>query len=105
MTKQFDGREGIQVLHVVSDVVNTSGGARLSFRGDSDSRGRLYRAEELIQILPDIRVFVIQLPVGLNDGRRDGVCRDKAACLRILRRAAAAARFACDRHHASRPCH
>ena len=75
----------IQILHVVSDVVDTTGGARLSFvleRGDE--RGRVIRAEELSRLLPDVRLYVLQLPVGLNEGKRDGVCREKAALLRAF---------------------
>jgi hypothetical protein len=75
----------IQVLHVVSDVVDTTGGARLSFKSErGDERGRVIRADELIKLLPDIRLYVLQLPVGLNDGKRDGLCREKAAMLRAF---------------------
>jgi hypothetical protein len=75
----------IQILHVVSDVVETSGGARLSFSSERESdRGTLSRADELPRLLPDIRLYILQLPVGLNDGRRDGVCREKAALLRAF---------------------
>jgi hypothetical protein len=44
----------------------------------------VYRAEELPRMLPDIRLYVLQLPVGFNDGRRDGVCREKASLLRAF---------------------
>jgi hypothetical protein len=82
-----DGAEPgtIQILHVVSDVVDTSGGVRLSFQSEREGqRGRVIRADELTKLLPDIRVYVLQLPVALNDGKRDGVCREKAALLRAF---------------------
>ena len=75
----------VQILHVVSDVVDTTGGARLSFQSErEDQRGRVIRADEMTRLLPDIRLYVLQLPVGLNDGKRDGVCREKAALLRAF---------------------
>jgi hypothetical protein len=75
----------IQVLHVVSDVVDTSGGARLSFVSEREkSRGRVIRPEELPRLLPDIRLYILQLPVGLDNGKRNGVCREKAALLRTF---------------------
>lgn len=74
---------GVQVLHVVSDVIETSGGARLTFRDERQSdRGKVYRAEEFPKMLPDIRLYILQLPVGFDEGRRNGVCREKAALLR-----------------------
>ena len=75
----------VQILHVVSDVVDTSGGVRLSFQSEREgNRGRVIRADELTRLLPDIRLYVLQLPVGLNDGKRDGVCREKASLLRAF---------------------
>lgn len=57
----------------------------MSFRSDRESeRGKLCRAEELPRLLPDIGLYILQLPVGLNDGRRDGVCREKASLLRAF---------------------
>jgi hypothetical protein len=77
---------GIQVMHFITDVLEISGGARLSLRSDNleRGRGRVLRPEELPRLRPDIRVFILQPSLLQGGTYRGPLEREKAALMRAF---------------------
>jgi hypothetical protein len=76
-----------QVLHIVCDALETSSGVRLSLRSLERSkvdRGQLIRPADLMEMLPTLRMCVLQPPIAREVQRRTEVDREKASYFRAF---------------------
>jgi hypothetical protein len=80
-------RSGVQILHIASDALETSSGVRLSLRSlerSKDDRGQLVRPADLMQMVPNLRMCILQPPIVREPQRRTEIDREKACYLRAF---------------------